>query len=63
MGCRRRVWTAWLKPRRLEFGEPAIFLSGLLLFEFEFESEAWTVYSIDKSGDGGESVRGWTGVR
>jgi hypothetical protein len=20
----RRVWTAWLKPRRLEFGEPAI---------------------------------------
>lgn len=23
-GCRRRVCTAWLKPRRLELGEPAI---------------------------------------
>lgn len=24
VGCLRRVWTAWLKPRRLELGEPAI---------------------------------------
>lgn len=30
VGCLRRVWTAWLKPRRLELGEPAI----MVIFEF-----------------------------
>lgn len=41
-GCLRRVWTAWLKPRRLELGEPAM-ASSWILSRCE-RSPLWLLY-------------------